>query len=222
MPLVSWAAPANRGDALFLRPSVAYCHAALEWCPDIVVGDMAYITLANQRIIRERWDVAVVTKLRPDMKLIPPFEPGPVAVCAQGQTLQWLGYESRDQLQWFGVLDAQPLCHLCGQQQSCPRQFGFPSVDHEILFGLIPLASRVAQNLLTRVRPWIEASQSYEKNQLGLSRFFLNSLRLTWSLCLLADAVCLLRAHAFLRRPCPPPEMYELTPRQLPLGLEFK
>jgi hypothetical protein len=182
---------------------------------------MGYITLGNQRIIRERWQVAVVTKLRPNMKLMAPFEPGPSAVCVEGQPLQWLGYEAQDQLQWFGVVEDPPLCLWCARQVSCPRQFSFPPGDHEILFGLIPLSSRVAQDLLSRARPWIEASQSYEKNQLGLSRCFLNSLRLTWTMCLLADAVSLLRAHALLRHSCPAPPIYELSPQQLALKLDL-
>jgi hypothetical protein len=55
--------------------------------------------------------------------------------------------------------------------------------------GSVPLSSRVAQQLLKQARPWIEASQSYEKNQLGLNQMFFNSLRLTWVMGLLADAM---------------------------------
>jgi hypothetical protein len=139
VPLVSWAAPANRGDALFLRPSLAHCERALHWHPDIVVADMAYISLENQRFIRE-----VITNLRADMKLVAPFEVGPSAVCAEGQKLEWLGYESTDQSQWFGIAESNPLCRYCGQQSTCPREFGFAPSEHEILLGLIPLASRPA------------------------------------------------------------------------------
>jgi hypothetical protein len=79
----------------------------------------------------------------------------------------------------------------------------------------------VSQRLLRQVRPWIEPAQSYEKNQLGLSQVFLNSLRLTWTTCLLADAAVLLRAHALLRRPATRHPLEPLLPVQLALELDF-
>lgn len=220
IPVISWAVPANRGEALFLWPSLHYCSQRLNWLPDIVVGDMGYIGLEVQRRIRERWRVTVLTKLRADMKLVAPFEPGPVAVCPQGQPLSWLGLEAHDQLHWFGVMDPEPLCLKCWEQSRCARQFSYAPADHEILFGQIPLASPVARTLLKKVRPWIEPAQSYEKNQLGLKRMFLNSLQLTWVNCLLADAVALLRAHALLHEPPIASLLQELIPAQLPLALD--
>jgi len=35
-----------------------------------------------------------------------------------------------------------------------------------------PLASRVSRQLLQQARSWVEASQSYEKNRLGLNQMF--------------------------------------------------
>jgi hypothetical protein len=220
VPLVSWLAPGNRGDALFLPPSVRYCARHLDWVPELVVGDMGYINQAAQRELRQHWGVGVLTRLRPDMNLIAPFEAGPVAVCAQGQRLEWLGYEARDHLHWFGVRDPEALCVCCWEASQCAHHFSYPPEAHEILFGTVPLASRVAQRLLQQVRPWIEPAQSYEKNQLGLGTMFLNSLRLTWTLGLLADTVVLLRAHALLSRRPVPSLLAELLPQQLPLDLE--
>lgn len=221
VPLVSWVAPASRADVDLLWPSVRYCAQALKWLPQIVVGDMAYINLQKQRRIREQWGVAVVLRLRPDMNLQPPFEPGPVAMCPQGQRLEWLGYEVADHLHWFGVSEVEPLCRWCWQQASCPRQFAYEPAAHEILFGRIPLASRVSRQLLQQARSWVEASQAYEKNRLGLSQMFLNSLRLTWVFGLLADTVLLLRARALLSRPPTTKLLQELIPKQLRLdGLE--
>jgi hypothetical protein len=220
VPVVSWAAPANRGDSLFLWPSLQYCAQRLDWLPGIVVGDMGYISLEGQRRIRERLGITMITKLRSDMNLIPPFEPGPVAVCPQGQVLSWLGLEPRDQLHWFGVTDNNPLCAQCWEQNSSARQFSYAPATHEILLGQIPLASRVAKTLLEKVRPWIEPAQAYEKNQLGLNQMFLNSLQFTWAVCLLADAVVLLRAHALLMRPTQVPLLEALLPNQLPLELD--
>lgn len=219
VPVISWAVPANRGEALFLRPSLDYCNQRLAWLPSLVVGDMAYINLKVQRDLRERLGVGVLTKLRPDMNLIPPFEPGPVAVCAQGQPLSWLGLEAADQLHWFGVTETSPLCPQCWEQTTCARQFSYSPATHEILFGQIPLASHTARRLLEKVRPWIEPAQAYEKNQLGLSHMFLNSLRFTWMACLLADAVVLLRAHALLSQPPTDRSLSVLAPNQLNLGL---
>jgi hypothetical protein len=218
--LVSWIAPAHRGDALFLQPSLRYCDTHLDWKPDIVVGDMAYINLQKQRQIREGMKVAVITKLRADMILLDEFDPGPIMTCDQGQPLEWLGLDQREQLHWFGVRQSDPLCTRCWEQSSCPREFSFAPQRHEILYGSIPLSSRVAQVLLKRARPWIEAAQSYEKNQLGLDQVFLNSLRLTWSVCLLADTVSLLRARATLSQIQMPSLLHQLTPKQanLPFG----
>jgi len=222
VPLVSWIAPANRADVQFLRPSLRYCHQVLEWLPDFVVGDMGYINMQKQRQIREQWQVALVTKMRADMKLVPPFEPGPCAVCPQGQALDWLGCESRDQLHWFGVTDTDRLCERCWEQSRCPRQFSYGPAEHEILLGSVPLSSRVAQLLLKQARPWIEASQSYEKNQLGLNQMFFNSLQLTWMMGLLADGILLLRARALLSQPPAVSDLYELTPNQLSLELTLE
>jgi len=49
---------------------------------------------------------------------------------------------------------------------------------------------------------------------------FLNSLRLTWSASLLADAAVLLRARVILETPGLELPMFELTPSQLTLDLE--
>jgi hypothetical protein len=78
------------------------------------------------------------------------------------------------------------------------RQFAHAPGAHETLLGLLPLNTQPSQRLLQKVRPWIEPAQSYEKNQLGLSQMFFNSLRLTWCMALLADAAVLLRAQAML------------------------
>ena len=217
--MISWAAPANRDDAIFLEPSVAYCARRLEWTPDIIVGDLAYLGLAAQRRLRERQHVALVTKFRSDMNLPDEFDDPFTLSCEQGQVLRWLGLAVADQLHWCGVTDPDPLCAWCWQRSRCPQEFCFPPGKHEILHGTIPLGSRVGQQLLRQARSWIEATQSYEKNQLGLSQFFLNSLRLTWHVCLLADTVALLRAAALIAQPRHSDLLHELMPRQLQLDL---
>jgi hypothetical protein len=137
----------------------------------------------------------------------------------QGEPLTWLGYDGRAGEHWFGV-GAQPeLCRRCWEAARCPRQFAYPPAPHETLLGRLPLASRLAQQVLQQVRPWIEPAQSFEKNQLGLGDVFVNSLRFTWTMALLADAAVLLRAPALLGRPPRRPRLVDLMPSQLSLEL---
>ena len=90
------------------------------------------------------------------------------------------------------------------------------------MLGLLPLASPTAQRVLQQVRPWIEPAQSYEKNQLGLGQVFLNGLRFTWAMALLADAAVLLRARVLVGRPTSRSLLAELMPTQLSLGLPME
>lgn len=218
IPLVSWVAPANVSEGGLLVPSLHYCAQRWSWWPGIIVADMGYLASAAKQQCRQQWRVAVVTKLRTDMKLVPPFTAWNQTACPQGQRLEWLGYVPRDDQHWFGVTDPQPLCSCCWQVTDCPRQFAHAPSEHETLFGLMPLSSQPAQRLLQQVRPWIEPAQAFEKNQLGLSQIFFNSLRLTWCLGLLADAAVLLRALALLRAPRRRELLSELLPRQTVLN----
>lgn len=165
--------------------------------------------------------MAVVTHLRSDMKLVAPFVSETEATCPQGQSLHWLGYEVTDDRHWFGAQPPAELCSICWQASDCPRQFAYAPAAHETLLGLLPLNTLAAQRLLQQVRPWIEPAQSYEKNQLGLGRMFFNSLRFTWCMALLADAVVLLRAHALLHAPAAQRALLrELAPQQAEWNFE--
>lgn len=221
VPLVSWVAPANVSEGGLLVPSLHYCDRRWSWWPHQVVADMGYLAAESKRWCREHWRVAVVTHLRSDMKLVAPFVSEREATCAQGQSLQWLGYDVRDDLHWFGARPPADLCRCCWQVSTCPRQFAYAPATHETLLGLLPLNTPAAQRLLQQVRPWIEPAQSYEKNQLGLGQMFFNSLRLTWSMALLADAAVLLRAHALLQAPASGRALlYGLAPQQGELNFE--
>jgi hypothetical protein len=158
---------------------------------------MGYLAAESKRRCRERWHVPIVTHLRCEMKLVAPFVSEREATCGQGQPLEWLGYDVRDDLHWFGPLPPAEHCNCCWQTSGCPRRFAYAPAAHETLLGLLPLNTLAARQLLQQVRPWIEPVQSYEKNQLGLGAMFFDSLRLTWSMAL-ADAVVLSRAHALL------------------------
>lgn len=220
VPLVSWVAPANLSEGGLLRPSVAHRWHRWQWRPDFIVGDLGYIDAATKRAVREQGQVAVITRLTANMNWVAPFETPTQAYCRQGQSLPWLGYESGDDLPWFGVTETPALCAACWEASGCPRQFGFAPSAHETWLGLLPMNTAAAAQLLQHVRPWIEPAQAYEKNQLGLSQVFFNRLRLTGILCLLADAAVLLRAHARSRHAPLADPLRELRPEQLALGFE--
>jgi hypothetical protein len=219
VPLVSWVSPANVSEGGLLLPSLHYCQQQWDWCPPLVVADMGYLGAAAKQQCRERWGVAVLTKLRSDMKLVPPYVAWDQAACPQGEPLRWLGYDSRAGEHWFGVGPQPGLCSCCWEAARCPCQFAYPPAQHETLLGRLPLASRIAQRVLQQVRPWIEPAQSFEKNQLGLGNVFFNSLRFTWTMALLADAAVLLRARAMLGRPPLRSLLADLMPFQLSLEL---
>jgi hypothetical protein len=214
LPLVSWITPANYYDGNLLIPSLHYCKRQWQWWPKIIVADMAYMAAELKAHCRSDWDVALVTRLRSDMRLVAPYVEWNRTECRQGQALRWLEYAPEQGQHWFGVAEPADCCLRCWEASTCPRHFAFAADQHETLFGLLPLASLPAQRLLAQVRPWIEPAQSYEKNQLGLSSAFLNSLRLTWYVALLADAAVLLRTQALLNTPSHRPLLHELTTHQ--------
>lgn len=51
-PLISWAAPANRDDCVFLEPSIHYCAQQLQWTPDMASADSCQRNLrkANRQV----------------------------------------------------------------------------------------------------------------------------------------------------------------------------
>jgi hypothetical protein len=219
VPLISWVTPANVSEGGLLLPSLHHCQRQWAWCPPVIVADMGYLAAEAKRRCRERWRVAVLTKLRSDMKLVAPYVAWNQAACPQGQPLSWLGYDGWAGEHWFGAGPEPELCGRCWEAARCPRQFAYRPEMHETLLGLLPLASTTAQGMLQQVRPWIEPAQSFEKNQLGLGQVFFNSLRFTWAMALLADAAVLLRARVLLERPVPRSVLAGLMPVQLPLEL---
>ena len=75
VPLVSWTAPAHVPEGYLLKPSLHDCGQRLRWQPAIVPGDLGDIHQATKREIPERWQVAVVTELKSDMRIAPPGRP---------------------------------------------------------------------------------------------------------------------------------------------------
>ena len=209
VPRVTWVTPANVAEGGRLRPSLHWCRRRLGWWPGLVVADRGYLSAAGQAAARVNWQTAVVTKLRADMKLVPPYVRAVRVECPQGQRRAWWAHEPASGQQWFRAPEASELCGQCWEAAACPRHFGCAADAHETLLGLLPLASRVAQRWLRQVRPGIEPAQSFEKNQWGLGPMFFNSLRLTGQMSLWADSAVLLRPMACggtprRIRPCSP------------------
>jgi hypothetical protein len=153
IPLVSWVAPANVSEGGFLVPSLRYCERRWSWWPQIVVADMGYLAAKAKAICRRCWRVAVVTKLKVNMNLVPPYVAPDRAECHQGQPLRWLEYAPREDRHWFGVCGEPIFCQRCWEASRCGREFAFAPDDHETLLGLLPLVSLPAQRLLQQVRP---------------------------------------------------------------------
>ena len=91
VPLVSWVTPANGSEGGLLAPSLYYGRRQWTGCPPLVVADRGYLGAEAKRHGREPWRVAVLTKLRRDMKLVPPYVAWNQAACPQGEPLAWLG-----------------------------------------------------------------------------------------------------------------------------------
>lgn len=217
-PLVSWATPAHVPEGYLLKPSLWYCRRQIEWWPHVVVGDMGYIHQETKRWLREHWNIAVLTRLKADMQLASPYRHDLPMHCPQGQPLTWLNYDAQSGQQWYGVADPDPLCAACWQQYKCGREFAYEVARHETFLGMIPLNTKAGWKLVHSARSWIEAAQSFEKNQLGLERIFLNSLALTWTVSLLADSVALLRCLVQLRAAPKPNVLQGLLPQQTTFG----
>ena len=222
LPLVTWVTPANVAEGGLLLPSLHWCRSHLRWWPGIVVADMAYLSNASKAAARTGWRTAVVTKLRADMRLLPPYRSAVLIECPQGQPLEWWEHDEPGGEQWFRAPEHPECCPHCWEASRCPRHFGYAAGEHETLFGLIPLASRVSGRLLRQVRPWIEPAQSFEKNQLGLGQMFFNSLRLTWQMSLWADSAVLMRTMAWLDAPQESSLLAGLEPNQLEFGLALE
>lgn len=219
LPLVSWITPANVHESRLLLPSLRWARAHLGWWPGIIVGDMGCMSGELKRAARLGWQTAVVTPLRANIPMQPPYAAPRRVECPQGQPLEWWEADPEEPLQWFRATEDEGWCRHCWEASACPRHSAYPSGQHESFFGAIPLASRLAQRLLRKIRPCIEPAQSFEKNQLGLGRLFLNSLRFTWQMSLWVDSAILLRTMAQQDLPSEQDLLRQIRPQQPELQL---
>ena len=117
VPLVSWAAPANVSEGGFLVPSLHYCQQHWLWWPQIVVADMGYLAAEAKATFRKNWRVAVVTQLKSNMNLVPPYVTWDRAECHQGQPLRWLEYAPLEDRHWFGVSGDPTFANAAGERR---------------------------------------------------------------------------------------------------------
>jgi hypothetical protein len=104
LPLVTWVTPAKVAEGGLLLPSLRWCRSQLGWWPGIVVADMGYLAGPSKAAARTGWGTAVVTKLRADMLLLPPYRSAAQIECPQGQPLEWWEHDAPGGEQWFSCV----------------------------------------------------------------------------------------------------------------------
>jgi len=80
---------------LLLKPSIRQCQQRLAGVRILWWATWGYIHQQTKQEISSAWNVAVVTKLKCDMRIIEPFDAWDQMSCQQGQALQWLATRSR-------------------------------------------------------------------------------------------------------------------------------
>lgn len=171
----------------------------LNFLPKIVVADLGYLDQELKAQVRNHFQVALVTKAKSNMLIPSPCDPDGCPCCHQGQRLAWKGYVRESKPHLYQPPAEGEICALCPEQGACEKRFHFRPEEHETFFGLIPLHTRLAQQLLKRIRPLVEPGFDADKNRFSLSGFFINSLELARTLSYLADACNILLQTAQVR-----------------------
>ena len=216
VPLVSWAAPANVSEAGFPCPACMSPPA-----PGVVVAadyrrghglsgcrSRSYLSEKLARGSRDQIEDqhesgAALCCLEPSR--VPSGSTVALAgICSTGRSpLVWRQWRAALLPTLLGSIGLQTAIRVC-------------SSDHETSVRVAAPGQPAELNCCSSRRPWIEPTQSYDRNQLGLSQVFFNSLRLTWCMSLLADAAGPLRNHALLHAPVQQQQhlLRDLAPQQ--------
>ena len=179
--------PANVADVDMIEPLLDYLRLSLTsiWPIGLVIGDKGYVSASTARRLRERFQIALIVRSKNDMKLPDGCDTQGYPLCPEQERLIWDDYDPGD-----GVLlyrgDPQ-LCTRCWMRATCPKQFEFNAALHETFFGMVPLHSRLANELMRVFRPRIEQGFNTAKNRFRLRDFSLNSLLLAQMLCTMCD-----------------------------------
>lgn len=180
--------PANITDGSLLQTLLEAGRSRLNFAPDIVVADMGYIDQETKKLLRTRHGLALLTRAKSNMAPPRNCDEDGCPCCPQGQRLTWERYVIETGSHLYYPPDEGEICMICPEKSQCEIQFTFYPEEHEAYLGMIPLHSRLAQQLLVRIRPLVEAGFETDKNRFNLSGFFLNSLEIARTLSYLADA----------------------------------
>lgn len=166
---------------------------------DAVVGDMGYISTAQKKDIRKRFQTAVLTKVRENM--IPPEEYVDYGCpkCPEGLPLSWDGYDADQEMNRYITSPDYAGCSLCRLHGTCYQEVYIRSAIDEHHFGIIPLHTQASQRLLRQIRPQVERGFENDKNKLYLNGFFTNSLKMARIIGHLSDASQILLLFAAMK-----------------------
>jgi hypothetical protein len=221
-PMITQTEPANLSDGGRLKPLLEEARSRLNFLPEIVVADMGYLDQEIKAELRNQYRVAVVTRAKSNMLVPPGCEEDGCPSCPQGQRLIWERYLRHEKSHRYHAPSHGDICMICPDQNQCPQEFRFSPDDHETFLGMIPLHSRLAKQLLARIRPLVEAGFEADKNRFNLSGFFINRLELARTLSYLADACNILTLTAELRshhgRRCKEVDRQSRRQLELPFG----
>jgi len=212
VPIITRVEPANISDGSLLKPLLEEARDRLNVLPEIVVADMGYVDQEIKKELRTTYGMAVVTRAKASMSVPSRCEADGCPCCPQGQRLIWQEYVKAENHHYYLAPEEGEICSLCPDQTRCDKEFAIPPEEHETFFGLIPLHTRLARQLLARIRPQVEAGFEADKNRLHLREFFINSLELARTLSYLADACNILLLTAELRSDHG--RRYKMTDRQ--------
>jgi hypothetical protein len=168
----------------------------------LVVADMGYLQAERKKYLREKYHIALITRVRSSMK--PPQEFGlesdGTPTCFWGQKLTHDHFDWEKQTHIYIKPEQGRDCLSCPFANACPQEFIISPDVHETYLGAQPLHTKLAQQLLKFARPIVEQSFSEDKNRFMLKSLFINSLNLAEFASLLVDSTKLLITLAQLKK----------------------
>ena len=118
-------------EGYLLKASVQQCRRRFGFCPDMVVGDLGYISGNGKRDSAEV-DARGGAQTKGGMKLLSRSMRGKVR-CEQGQTLEWASYDEMTKLIVLARGRYGALPGMLGSQL-CPREFWYRADLSETLW----------------------------------------------------------------------------------------
>jgi hypothetical protein len=187
VPVRSLARAGNISEQRVVKPLLNFARRQLRWPILFVIEDKGYINQELARWMRRAWGMAQV--IRPKSNMIPPkgCDVDGCPLCPLGERLAWEDYDSEsEQLIYRGNPDA---CRICPLKGDCPRQFEYDAGRNETFAGMVPSHSRLAKQLLQKLRPQVEPGFNLAKNRYDLKSMYINSRHLAQTLCVACDVL---------------------------------